>query len=153
MNEKELIRRALLGDKQAQEDCTEKGIALPCPKCFSDDVRIEGDGYDIYHPDTLGYLDSVADSMLYITCDDCGLCSNAVVVDDEEEQEDAEKRLIADWNTRPAPPIGRCGECEHYNTKLHYCDILSQESDYRELHYVLMSPDDFCSHFEPKEEE
>lgn len=27
MTEKELIRRALLGDEQAQEDCTEKGIS------------------------------------------------------------------------------------------------------------------------------
>ena len=33
MNNKELIRRALLGDKQAQEECTEKGIVLPCPFC------------------------------------------------------------------------------------------------------------------------
>ena len=33
MNNKELIRRALMGDKQAQEECTEKGIALPCPLC------------------------------------------------------------------------------------------------------------------------
>lgn len=31
MNEKELICRALMGEKQAQEECTEKGIVLPCP--------------------------------------------------------------------------------------------------------------------------
>ena len=65
----------------------------------------------------------------------------------------AKKDAIEVVNDRPAPPIGRCGECEHYNTKLHYCDILSQESDYRELHYILMSLNDFCSHFEPKKEE
>ena len=33
MNEKELIRRALMGEKQAQEECTAKGIVLPCPFC------------------------------------------------------------------------------------------------------------------------
>lgn len=33
MEEKELIRKALLGDKQAQEECTAKGIVLPCPFC------------------------------------------------------------------------------------------------------------------------
>lgn len=32
-DEKELIRRALMGDKQAQEECAEKGIVLPCPLC------------------------------------------------------------------------------------------------------------------------
>ena len=30
---KELIHRALLGDEQAQQECTEKGIVLPCPFC------------------------------------------------------------------------------------------------------------------------
>lgn len=29
----DLERRALLGDRQAQEECTEKGIMLPCPFC------------------------------------------------------------------------------------------------------------------------
>ena len=29
----EIERRALLGDKQAQEECTAKGIVLPCPCC------------------------------------------------------------------------------------------------------------------------
>ena len=39
MNNKELIRRALTGDKKAQEECTAKGIVLPCPLC-GDDVTI-----------------------------------------------------------------------------------------------------------------
>lgn len=29
MTDKELIRRALLGDKRAQQECTNNGIALP----------------------------------------------------------------------------------------------------------------------------
>lgn len=29
----ELERKALLGDPEAQRECTEKGIALPCPCC------------------------------------------------------------------------------------------------------------------------
>lgn len=111
IDDKELIRCALLGSREAQKQCTEKRIVLPCPKCFSDGVKIEGDGRDIYDPDTLGYLDSVPDSMLYVTCDSCNLCSDCVTVEDGEEREDAEKRLIAEWNTRPEPPIGKCGEC------------------------------------------
>lgn len=31
IEDKELIRRALLGDQDAQKQCTEKGIVLPCP--------------------------------------------------------------------------------------------------------------------------
>lgn len=33
IDDKELIRRALLGDQEAQKECTEKGIVLPCPFC------------------------------------------------------------------------------------------------------------------------
>ena len=33
MTEKELIRRAIMGDKKAQKECTAKGIMLPCPFC------------------------------------------------------------------------------------------------------------------------
>ena len=29
----DLIRRALMGDKQAQNECTAQYIALPCPFC------------------------------------------------------------------------------------------------------------------------
>ena len=28
-----LVRKALLGDREAQRECTEKGIVLPCPFC------------------------------------------------------------------------------------------------------------------------
>lgn len=42
--DKELIRRALLGDEQAQEDCTEKGIALPCPFCGKEAQLISENG-------------------------------------------------------------------------------------------------------------
>ena len=33
MTDKELVRRALLGDQEAQKKCTEKGIVLPCWRC------------------------------------------------------------------------------------------------------------------------
>lgn len=146
IDDKELIRRALLGDQDAQTECTEKGIALPCPKCFSDGVKIKGDGHDIYDPDTLGYIDSIPDSILYVTCDNCNLCSNCITVEDGEEREDAEKRLIAEWNTRPAPPIGKCGECALWKEEKECpgafcCTITGMERE----------SNDFCSEVEPKE--
>lgn len=154
MTDKELIRRALMGSQEAQQACTDKGIVLPCPKCFSDGVRIEGDAHNIYDPDTLGYIDSIPDiilyvnSILYVTCDNCNLCSNCITVKDGEEREDAEKRLIAEWNTRPAPPIGRCGECKAkekavINDKgFLICPASGME----------ITDNDFCSYFEPKED-
>lgn len=38
---KEIERRALMGDKEAQKECTEQGIILPCPwcKCEVSDLR------------------------------------------------------------------------------------------------------------------
>ena len=29
----DLVRRALLGDRESQEECTKQGIVLPCPFC------------------------------------------------------------------------------------------------------------------------
>ena len=43
------------------------------------------------------------------------------------------------WNTRPAPPIGRCGECKNWSEG----DCYRQE---------LTKADDYCSYFEPREE-
>ena len=58
MTDKELIRRALLGDKQARRACTEKGIALPCPFCGGEAI-IE--------------YDSVAPFEYDVVCGDCGV--------------------------------------------------------------------------------
>jgi hypothetical protein len=39
-----LVRKALLGDKKSQEECTEKGIALPCPFCGNENNIISNWG-------------------------------------------------------------------------------------------------------------
>lgn len=43
-----LERRALLGDKQAQEECTRRGIALQCP-CCGEKVEAIMNGQYVYH--------------------------------------------------------------------------------------------------------
>ncbi len=48
-DEKELIRRALMGEKQAQEECTEKGIVLPCPICGGE-IKIKQCDWDMFYP-------------------------------------------------------------------------------------------------------
>lgn len=34
-----LVRKALMGNKQAQEECTAEGIVLPCPFCGGNKIK------------------------------------------------------------------------------------------------------------------
>lgn len=132
MNDKELIRRALLGDQEAQKQCTEKIILLPCPFCGSNNIDIK--------------YTSALDQM-WFQCEKChteGSLANRV--------KDARKL----WNTRPAPLIGRCGECKHA-----YINFFSASSgtalcrlwtNKTEGIQMVMQQNDFCSYFEPREE-
>ena len=128
MTDKELIRRALLGDQQAQKECTEKEIVLPCQVCGAEleknKVLISDGKTDMYrwttvyqHPKN---TNCVVDSIWF------------------------ETNKLSLWNTRPAPPIGRCKDCKYY-TAMSHCQIHSLGPDQYE-------PDDFCSYFEPREE-
>ena len=129
-----LVRKALMGNKQAQEECTAKGIALPCPFCGGKaTMQQDITGRESYH---------VACSNVK---DMCNLIAGLPMWSESEED------ALKSWNTRPAPPIGRCGECEFY-TVLGHCKLHSQEPDqYGSGTYVEMLPDDFCSYFEPRE--
>lgn len=125
----DLERRALLGDRQAQEECTRQGIVLPCWRCGGEAEAKQ--------------VSNVGRPLYAVSCKKhyCGAygCAHRT-----------EKEAISYWNTRPAPPIGRCKDCEHY-TLLGHCKIHSQEPDeYSPGAYVEMLPDDFCSYFEPK---
>ncbi|OUN86628.1 hypothetical protein [Gemmiger sp. An50] len=93
-----LERRALMGEKQAQEECTLHGVVLACPKCFKPvTVRGPEDWQPTFHdPDSGGDPYS-------FECK-CGLAFSTYKYDFKE--------ALSDWNTRPAPPIGRCGECD-----------------------------------------
>lgn len=112
----DIVRRALLGDRQAQEECTRQGIVLPCPMCGEKqeiDFRIN----KVHHK-----RGKCLFSNKYIELDD--------------------------WNTRLAPPIGRCKDCANkekatVNDKgFLVCPASGME----------ITDDDFCSYFEPKGE-
>lgn len=138
-NNKELIHRALLGDQKVQKECTEKGIVLPCWRCGgeSEIQELHTGGKPIYA----------------VTCKKtyCGAYGCA---------HNTQQKAIEYWNTRPAPPIGRCGECKYSREPT--------KQDYEELdRYSLMHKDvcvctydepkevwkfDFCSSFKLKEE-
>ena len=117
--DKELIRRALLGDQEAQKQCTEKGIVLSCPFCGArgDDVNLD------YNSDI---------GQFWIHCWKChadGPLANYNAND-----------AFALWNTRPAPPVGRCGECAAYiDNKCSNTGYYKTEQGY-------------CNDFAPREE-
>lgn len=85
----DLERRALLGDQQAQEECTRQGIALPCPFCGAENSRL------VDAPD------------MWYRCMNCGAYG---------PEGNGAKAALAKWNRRHAPPIGRCKDCKHQGT-------------------------------------
>lgn len=127
----ELERKALLGDKQAQELCTEMGIAIACPCCSGKAITTVFLGNHI------------------VVCEKCSMCTAPV-------PNRTQKEALADWNTRPAPPIGRCGDCIYFRAKnskkkqgVCYCGEM--EMNFGGEFYPYK--DDYCSYFEPKESE
>ena len=118
ITDKDLIRRALMGSQEAQQECTKRGIVLPCPFCGSENIVISNWGL------WRGW------------CQECLGKS-----DDQLSQADA----IRKWNTRPAPPVGRCKDCFHYHSEgpgVGYCSLDDQGR----------VETNFCSEFEPKED-
>ena len=108
----ELERRALLGDKQAQEECTKNGILLPCPLCGGKAIRTAP-------PVNYSYR---------VACKACRANTGGCKTQTEAD---------AAWNTRTAPPIGRCGECAERHIGDGDICFYGRE-------------DDFCSGFKPK---
>lgn len=123
MTDKELIRRALMGSREAQQECTEKRIVLPCPFCGSD-------------------------SKVFADIDLFGArCVDSTCIGHEMKAEYYFRdRAIEDWNTRPAPPIGRCKDCLWYLPTSKRCKY-SLGGLWGEVNELS-----FCSCFKPKED-
>ena len=121
--ETDLERRALLGDREAQEECTRQGIALPCPCCGStvivNEIPPHKHTFATFMPDYEGGC--------FIECPSCNYANCG-----KTKQE-----ALTNHNRRPAPPIGRCKDCKHRGTG---------DSDI--CHSGLS--EEFCSGFEPK---
>lgn len=122
----DLERRALLGDRQAQDECTRQGIALPCPFCGKQVKR------------------SVSGMLFY--CPECRFHKSFHSYEVNKEE------ALFIWNRRTAPPIGRCKDCVHSSPRMvmgnktygKVCKI-----DPYLVHEV--NPDGYCDGFKPKE--
>lgn len=77
----DLIKRALLGDKKAQEELTEKGELLSCPFCGSKDIDF-------------GICTGTLKGFDYIQCENCFFEITDVESDNLEDVREK-------WNTRP----------------------------------------------------
>ena len=131
-----LVRKALLGDKQAQGLCTAKGIVLPCPFC----------GKELRERKTRKWTAAKDESI------------NRTIVEHKAktgchlDNWAMDKELdLESWNTRPAPSIGRCEDCKYWQRNSF--DWGSCSKWYTEdTVQAFMLEADFCSYFEPKEE-
>ena len=125
MTDKELIRRALLGDQDAQKQCTEKEIVLPCWRCGGESEihELHTGGKPIY---------TVTCKKTYCGAYGCA-CST-------------QQKAIEYWNTRQAPPIGRCRDCLWYLPTSKRCKY-SLGGLWGEVNELS-----FCSCFKPKED-
>ena len=85
-NLKELKRRALLGDRQAQKECAKKGVMLTCPLCKG--KAEEGKQVDV---DEYYWWPTIC----------CGNCNLHIVGSELFGEVTEEMRLK--WNTRPGP--------------------------------------------------
>lgn len=127
----ELERKALLGDKQAQKECTEKGIALPCQFCGSKYTQVRYMGWEnVPSPFEVGYRGE---------CTDCHAITSAYKTKEE---------ALSAWNTRSAPPVGRCGECKEYDT-----ENCSDGCGWCQVWDIGRFDDGFCDKFKSKERE
>lgn len=125
----ELEQKALIGDREAQEECTRHGIVLPCPFCRGE-AKTSETTTDKENKFEFGW----------IGCQHCRCFINYI------NNERGKRQAIKAWNIRPAPPVGRCGECANaydVGDNLVRCDIFDRD----------MMPNDFCSCFEPKRNE
>ena len=126
----ELIRRALLGSREAQKECTEKGIVLPCPFCGNEYPAITNvQGYGIE-----------------IKCQHCNITFSRDFYGYGRAKERCRSVTLRAWNTRPAPPVGRCKDCLWYLPISKRCKY-SLGGLWGEVNELS-----FCSYFEPREE-
>lgn len=144
----ELERRALLGDAEAQKQCTEQGIVLPCPFCGCQaTVKTQKQDYGIS-----GTIVKCSRCLASVYC----LDERAQITDSGIKNVPVENhRYIAfhRWNTRPAPPIGRCGKCDFYVSEWE-CEgkTIPSECTHPLTELYVINEEDFCSYFTPKED-
>jgi hypothetical protein len=139
----ELERKALLGDKESQEKCTQQGIILKCPCCGMSVAKI-------YTVANVEYIDrdninfEIMSKQFVVVCDylagGCGLCVGGSHYNKES--------ALRAWNNRTTPPIGRCKECKHFKNYECTNDYISTDNEGGASYSLNFYVNDYCSYFE-----
>lgn len=145
----ELERKALMGDREAQRQCTEQGIVLACPFCGGQaTVKTQKQDYGIS-----GTIVKCRWCLASVYC----LDERAHITENGIRNVPVENhRYIAihRWNTRSATSVGRCKECQHYVAEwVEDGGTIPAECIHPLTGMFVVNDDDFCSYFEPKEDE
>ena len=154
----DLVRRALMGDREAQEECTRQGIVLPCPIC-SKKAGLTNDGIHAKGRNAPG---SCADyhTTWRVECLWCGYKTHdystefyfgRTTGEISIHGSDGKKRALTTWNTRQGPPLGRCETCSRREAE-YVSETCDGEKLYDcELMYEPVSLSGFCDGYKPKE--
>ena len=148
----DLERRSLLGDAEAQRECTEKGIVLPCPFCgwkgkvSFKDHRFCGQNYRgskriVYRIQVICnkcrsrgkpiFTQPIVNPNPYITKWGNNYAETESCRKETERFTPYVVAAVSAWNTRPAHPMGRCGECAEYiNDKCAISGIYKGENEF-----------------------
>lgn len=87
----DLERRALMGDKKAQEECTEKGILLPCPYCGGQAKLKKGfPSRQVAHC-----------RQAVVQCKTCGVRTVTHRQLPMQRWQDVDRQALSCWNNRP----------------------------------------------------
>lgn len=124
----DLERRAMLGDRQAQEECTRKGIMLACPFCG---------GKASVSCDPNGTVDAMERIWAYtVVCNRCCATSGLGF---------SQIMMIRKWNTRCVPPVGLSKDCKSWRGDQNDADAPCSDCD------GIMEADNCCKNYEPRE--
>lgn len=143
----DLERRALLGNRRAQEECTRLGILLRCPWCNGTAKIIVCDDEGNCHPDD--YENDPWSGLGYFLYHSVTENPNCPIAHDEGSQcgcyiYDSRNEAISAWNTLISPQIGRCKDCDSWLGEPEDEDAPCRDCD------GVMEADNFCRNFEPR---
>ena len=130
----EIVRKALMGDKKAQAECSEESIILPCPMCY-EEVEIAE------------VVEGPAQFEILFRCPRYGIevRKSQEFVHNGKEYIPYGPNPLRQWNDRDAPPVGKCADCAYCwtgNTK-------QGETSVCRLSGMEVFYDEFCSRFQP----
>lgn len=133
----DLERRALMGDKQAQEECTAKGIVLPCPCCGGQAKMKKG-----FPNRQMAHCRQAV-----VQCKKCGVRTGIYMQLPMGYRQDVDKMALKTWNSRASIAFDNCYTCRYcVGDGYIHCTNKKRMSDIKDYGVRMC-----CSRHEPEE--